>query len=101
MGTIAGIVLTIYLAQSLGWRQGALFVVGLGAGVAPASIADRPDRTRTSNCSKRDGCETRAIEGALGRSQQGRRSMRKAGNRCGWPGPGAGVWLEDLSGDQY
>ena len=33
IGVIAGTVLTIYLAQSLGWRQGALFVVGLGAGV--------------------------------------------------------------------
>ena len=33
IGAIAGIVVTIYLAQSLGWRQGALFVVGLGAGV--------------------------------------------------------------------
>ena len=34
IGIIAGIVLTIFLAQSFGWRQGALFVVGFGAGVA-------------------------------------------------------------------
>ena len=33
IGVIAGIVLTLYLAQSFGWRQGALFVVGFGAGV--------------------------------------------------------------------
>lgn len=33
IGVIAGIVLTIYLAESFGWRQGALFVVGFGAGI--------------------------------------------------------------------
>ena len=33
IGMIAGIVLTVYLAQSFGWRQGALFVVGFGAGI--------------------------------------------------------------------
>ncbi len=33
IGAIAGIVLAVYLAQSFGWRQGALFVVGFGAGV--------------------------------------------------------------------
>ncbi len=33
IGAIAGIVLTVFLAQSYGWRQGALFVVGLGAGM--------------------------------------------------------------------
>lgn len=33
IGVIAGIVLTVYLAQSFGWRQGALFVVGFGAGI--------------------------------------------------------------------
>ncbi|MDD9996257.1 MAG: hypothetical protein OXQ89_00790, partial [Rhodospirillaceae bacterium] len=34
IGVIAGIVLTVFLAQSFGWRQGALFVVGFGAGIA-------------------------------------------------------------------
>ena len=34
IGVIAGIVLTVFLAQSFGWRQGVLFVVGFGAGVA-------------------------------------------------------------------
>ncbi|MDE0001968.1 MAG: YeeE/YedE family protein [Rhodospirillaceae bacterium] len=34
IGVIAGIVLTLFLAQSFGWRQGALFVVGFGAGIA-------------------------------------------------------------------
>ena len=33
IGMTAGIVLTVYLAQSFGWRQGALFVVGFGAGI--------------------------------------------------------------------
>ena len=33
IGVIAGMVLTLYLAQSFGWRQGALFVVGFGAGI--------------------------------------------------------------------
>lgn len=33
IGVIAAIVLTVYLAQSFGWRQGALFVVGFGAGI--------------------------------------------------------------------
>lgn len=33
IGVIAGIVLAVYLAQSFGWRQGALFVVGFGAGI--------------------------------------------------------------------
>ena len=34
IGVVAGIMLTLFLAQSFGWRQGALFVVGFGAGVA-------------------------------------------------------------------
>ena len=34
IGVIAGIVLTVFLVQSFGWRQGALFVVGFGAGIA-------------------------------------------------------------------
>ncbi len=33
IGLIAAIVLAVYLAQSFGWRQGALFVVGFGAGI--------------------------------------------------------------------
>ena len=33
IGAIAAIVLTVYLVQSFGWRQGALFVVGFGAGI--------------------------------------------------------------------
>lgn len=33
IGAIAAIVLAVYLAQSFGWRQGALFVVGFGAGI--------------------------------------------------------------------
>lgn len=33
IGVIAAIVLAVYLAQSFGWRQGALFVVGFGAGI--------------------------------------------------------------------
>ena len=33
IGVIAGILLAVYLAQGFGWRQGALFGVGFGAGI--------------------------------------------------------------------